>query len=242
MAARARLYFYRDLALVLATAADSGWHAHRALQLVLALRAPFRLSREHTAERDCEFAVIAPGERHRLCGDGVPTAHLFIDCGPRTFAAWHSKGQAVIAPDAGLHAELQHLEARGEPARAEGVARRWRQHSLPGFSVERLDPRIERAVQRVAADPTAAHDHRRLAAAVHLSASRFAALFRDQLGMPVRNYLLWRRLLLAIEQLERGCSITEAAHASGFADAAHLSRSFRKVIGAAPSEVEYLGM
>jgi AraC-like DNA-binding protein len=49
--------------------------------------------------------------------------------------------------------------------------------------------------------------------------------------------VLWRRLLLAVQRLEGGDSVTAAAHAAGFADAAHLSRSFRKVIGAAPSEL-----
>ena len=238
----ARLFFFRDVALVVATAADSGWHAHRALQLVQALAAPFRLETTQGAS-DLRFALIAPGERHRLCGAGAPLAHLFIDCGPRAYATWRARGGHPQPPGGDLAALLAALGARGENERerAHELARAWCQHSLPGLAPDALDPRIERALQQVDRDPTAAHGHRQLAAAVHLSASRFAALFRDQLGMPVRNYVLWRRLLHAVTLLERGVSVTEAAHASGFADAAHLSRSFRKVLGAAPSAVEYVG-
>lgn len=33
----------------------------------------------------------------------------------------------------------------------------------------------------------------------------------------------------------RGSSLTEAAHVAGFADSAHLSRTFRSMFGIAPS-------
>ena len=75
------------------------------------------------------------------------------------------------------------------------------------------------------------------AAVAHLSVSRYAERFRAATGMPVRNYLLWRRLLLAVEKLRGGASVTDAAHESGFSDAAHLSRSFRRILGATPSDL-----
>ena len=62
-------------------------------------------------------------------------------------------------------------------------------------------------------------------------------LFREATGLPVRNYLLWRRLLEATARLQAGEGVTATAHATGFADAAHLSRSFRRMIGAAPSSL-----
>ena len=48
---------------------------------------------------------------------------------------------------------------------------------------------------------------------------------------------VWRRLLLAVEKLRGGASVTDAAHDSGFSDAAHLSRSFRRILGATPSDL-----
>ena len=35
----------------------------------------------------------------------------------------------------------------------------------------------------------------------------------------------------------RGVSVTEAAHSAGFSDAAHMTRTFRRMLGTSPSEL-----
>ncbi|HUL98536.1 MAG TPA: helix-turn-helix domain-containing protein [Mycobacterium sp.] len=47
--------------------------------------------------------------------------------------------------------------------------------------------------------------------------------------------LLWLRLVDAIGALSGGASLTDAAHRTGFSDSAHLSRTFRRMFGMAPS-------
>ena len=54
--------------------------------------------------------------------------------------------------------------------------------------------------------------------------------------MPFRTYVLWLRLESALDSLAARSSVTQAAHAAGFADAAHLSRTFHRMFGVAPSE------
>ncbi|MEO6051520.1 MAG: helix-turn-helix domain-containing protein [Pyrinomonadaceae bacterium] len=56
--------------------------------------------------------------------------------------------------------------------------------------------------------------------------------------MPVRRYLLWQRLRDAMHQLAHGSSLTETAHAAGFADSAYLTRTFRGMLGIAPSALQ----
>lgn len=216
-------------------ATDSGRHAHRALQLVCALQAPCALEREPTtAAETLDWAVLPPLQPHRLRGSGQPLAHLFVDIGPRAWQRWLRAGGAPRRPDPEL---LAALRADGPPDPE--LPARWRRHSLPGLVDDAsADPRIASARRLIDADPSSPQlGHRQLATAVHLSPSRFIALFRTHAGMPVRNYVLWRRLQLAAEQVLAGASITQAAHASGFSDAAHLSRSFRQILGAAPSEL-----
>lgn len=100
-----------------------------------------------------------------------------------------------------------------------------------------IDPRIERALHILKHAPDNLVSAEAVAEEISLSPSRFAHLFRAEVGLPVRRYLLWRRLRNAVRLLGAGDSITTVAHAAGFADSAHLTRTFRKMFGLAPSEI-----
>ncbi|QBD79444.1 AraC family transcriptional regulator [Ktedonosporobacter rubrisoli] len=76
-----------------------------------------------------------------------------------------------------------------------------------------------------------------LATCVHLSPSRFRHLWRSAMGMSVQSYLRWKRLMAAGYISARGVSLTEAAHAVGFADSAHLTRVFHATFGMPPSRI-----
>ena len=73
------------------------------------------------------------------------------------------------------------------------------------------------------------------AAMASLSPSRFAHLFKQQVGLPFRRYLLWRKLSRAMLAIGRERTITAAAYAADFADTAHLTRTFYQMFGLPPS-------
>ena len=68
-----------------------------------------------------------------------------------------------------------------------------------------------------------------------LSPGRFRHLFVAHTGTSFRAYVLWTRLNVAIQFAMVGRSWTEAAHAAGFADSAHLTRTFRRMFGINPA-------
>jgi AraC-like DNA-binding protein len=68
-----------------------------------------------------------------------------------------------------------------------------------------------------------------------LSPSRFAHLFTQQVGLPFRRYMLWRKVTRAMFAVGREGTIAAAAHAADFADAAHLTRTFYQMFGIPPS-------
>lgn len=70
-----------------------------------------------------------------------------------------------------------------------------------------------------------------IALELNLSESRFLHLFKDNMQIPWRPYLLWRRLICAVQTLQLGKTATEAAYIAGFSDSAHLSRTFKKQFG-----------
>jgi AraC family transcriptional regulator len=59
-------------------------------------------------------------------------------------------------------------------------------------------------------------------------------LFRDQVGISLCAYRSWVRFLLAAEAPRDRASLTDAAHHAGFADVAHLHRTFRHHFGLQP--------
>ena len=76
---------------------------------------------------------------------------------------------------------------------------------------------------------------RNLTSLAGLSRSRFVHAFTESVGVPLRPFVLWLRLQRASGELMNGASATEAAHCAGFSDAAHMTRTFRRMLGATPA-------
>jgi len=74
-----------------------------------------------------------------------------------------------------------------------------------------------------------------LAAAVGLSSSRLAHLFRDEVGQSIRSYVVERRLSMAafliVQTDER---ISQIAYGVGFGDISNFNHAFKKKFGMAP--------
>lgn len=72
---------------------------------------------------------------------------------------------------------------------------------------------------------------------VGLSQDRFRHLFSENMGISIRRYILYLRIKKTAFYLSQGFNLTRAAHNSGFADLAHLSRTFREMYGNNPSSM-----
>jgi transcriptional regulator GlxA family with amidase domain len=75
-----------------------------------------------------------------------------------------------------------------------------------------------------------------LATALRLSKSHFSRAFKVHFGRPPQQYILERRIARAQHlMLMSDRRLCEVALACGFTDQAHLSRVFRRRVGAAPN-------
>jgi AraC family transcriptional regulator len=237
------LFLWHGCSLIIGPGIDSTPHAHFAAQLTLGIDRPFRARLQADSNWvETRAAVFAPNQPHQLDCDGGMLAHLFVELSQR---------QQTVVGD--LHArfhvcpEFQAVHAAIEAARrgkldadmAGQAARLWMRCALPPLSAPQgMDPRIGKAIAWITANPSAQPTGAALAAMVNLSESRFTHLFRQQTGLPLSRYLLWTRLLDGVAAVADGANMTTAAHRAGFADLAHMSRSFRGTFGVMASELQ----
>jgi AraC-like DNA-binding protein len=155
--------------------------------------------------------------------DGI--AHLpdslLVDTAAALFRAWRARASAQSVRDAARNV-VRALTGGVEPSVVS-------------------DKRILRAVAYVNGHLDAPLTLDDVSAEAFLSPSRFRHLFVEQTGMALRPYILWRRFLRVWELLMAGDSLSSAAHAAGFADAAHLTRTSRRMFGFPPSALQMLG-
>jgi AraC-like DNA-binding protein len=107
----------------------------------------------------------------------------------------------------------------------------------PADTGNRVDARVERVCDLLKGSFKAAPSVAHLAEQVGLSEGRLIHLFTKQTGVPLSRYISWLRLRHVVYVYMLTNSLTEAAYEAGFADSAHLSRSFRSEFGLRPSSL-----
>ncbi len=223
----------------------SDWHAHHAHQVAVSLDGSC-LFRSSVQDEWSSFAgaVIGSQRKHQFEFEGA-IAHLFVEPETpqgRALARYMTAPgiSALPAAQCGqIAAMLRRAELAGEAGDAMVATGRAALSVLTDAVPARapVDKRVIKAIEyvgfRVRA-PVALAD---AASAAALSPGRFRHLFVQETGTPFRAYLLWLRLNVATETAMAGASWTEAAHEAGFADSAHLTRTFKRMFGFNPVDL-----
>ena len=238
-----QLYLWRDRALFLGTLPEMAYHAQPADALVLSLTGEPVEFTWPGKSFSAAAAVVPPGVKHSFYALEIPVAVLYLavernepDKLRRCFNLSQYQGlqwlsTAQIAPWREYFATCWQ-----QPASLEQVADQLAQ-LLSGAYDTALDPRIMQTMQYIQAHPDASHSAPSLAGRVHLSVTRFMHLFKEQFGAPLRRAVIWHRVRSATKYISTGYSLTEAALAAGFSDAAHFSKTFKGLFGMPPSAI-----
>ena len=100
--------------------------------------------------------------------------------------------------------------------------------------MDRRIRRVRSVLDEQYRDPPSVHE---LAAMVGLSASRLAHLFREEVSMSIRSYVVARRLYMAallIKQTDE--RISQIAYGVGFNDVSNFNHAFKKRFGTSPGD------
>lgn len=99
------------------------------------------------------------------------------------------------------------------------------------------DLRIVNVVKHILCNVNQSIPFKDLVGIACLSESRLSHLFKKEIGIPVRKYILWCRLQQAIRHFLQGHTLTQAAHLAGFSDVSHFTRTFASTFGMSPSQI-----
>jgi AraC-like DNA-binding protein len=217
-------------------------HAHHAIQIVIALDGCMAISGSNGEWRETRGIVVRPDAEHSFDCNGAFGVMVFVD--PESSeGAWLStslRHDITIVADARLDSIVPELrpfaEQPDEPADIGSLVRRCVHGLKPGLAPSRrLDSRVTTVLEAIRGSDDLRMSLDQAANTACLSATRFAHLFKDQVGLPFSRYMLWRKLTRAMVAIASERTIAAAAHAADFADAAHLTRTFYQMVGMAPS-------
>lgn len=104
-----------------------------------------------------------------------------------------------------------------------------------GFATAPLPANMAAIVRAIQSDPMLRMPQAELARRLRMERTQALRRFKAATGMTFRAFKLWSGLQHAARQIEAGALVRTAAMDAGFADTAHLSRSFRALFGLSPS-------
>ena len=158
---------------------------------------------------------------------------------------------AILSQDPGLYAGLTGLYRLLTDPQADTLGKHCallaffdelQQRLQPAPARRRDDnPRLELAAEFIHAHCTEPLKLEAICAAAGLSPSYLSRSFRRRYGMTPHAYLINSRIQYAQAQLRRGGEIAEVALAAGFADQAHLQRTFKQLLAATPGQYRRAG-
>lgn len=223
------------------------WHSHHALRFAIAVEGEVRVRTSRQGKWSSAAGVLtAPDTEHMLDSQGAQLLLVFLEPESMIGGAFRTaiKGPARLISSterAALTADVvpREILKSGARAWAEQAARTLRLEAFPAPS--NVHPRVRALLAMLRnGGIDQATSLEVLAGAVGLSPSRLMHVFTESVGIPLRPYLAWLRVQRAAMDIVGGSSLTETAHATGFSDAAHMSRTFRRMLGIAPSALRVM--
>lgn len=216
---------------------DAQFHRHHAIQLTLCLSGKLALADEQRTVRATAIGVAADA-RHRLEADGL-LVFLFVEPESRAGRALRHAvfiDRELVELDSVkllplLAPLVRTFEDAWDAARLLAAGEEVLAGLVPPEPGLLPDPRVRKIIDHATERLDLSLDEAAASASVHLSPSRLRHLFVEQTGLPFKTYILWLKLVRALQVYSQGRNLTEAAHSAGFADSAHFSRIFRRTFG-----------
>ncbi|WTL59958.1 helix-turn-helix transcriptional regulator [Nocardia sp. NBC_01499] len=204
-------------------------HAHHAVQIMAACT-PISVVDGSGVRQQGTHIIVPTDAPHRVCGGATHGIAIYLD--PETVAG------AAADRRAHLHGWLQALKvdpALGHVAEhvADVLADLLRDNAAGSEDRHGVVTAALQLLPDMVKDGSVRGSD--VARQLGISATRLTHLFTEQVGIPLRRYILWLRLHIAMNGVMAGEDVTTASASAGFADSSHLTRTCRRTFGLPPS-------
>lgn len=224
--------------------AETAAHSHHAIQVTLSLEGGFQL-RTSDETRPGPAVAVAPDVDHVFEAHGI-AALLFVEpdgaLGRSLSELWFTERALEPLPAEALSMLMAELRNAFRDQCSDDALISIGQRIIGALSSDARqlapDGRVTAMTRFIAEHLDGLITLPMIAGHVGLSSGRASHLFVEQTGLALKTYVLWRRVARALEIYSQGSSLTEAAHAAGFSDSAHLSRTFRRMFGVPAATLE----
>lgn len=240
MSPKSKLYLWERQALFLSETMDVGFHAHHGASVAISVGPDFSIETA-TAKEKLSAVIVGPSVNHAT-HSGARLATLMIDPDPAQMAqirAVIGKNEIMRIDPAKINGFREEIAALfNEPQNLSRMTRFCDDvyAALFGTAISKaIDSRIAGIVGELRQNLPKKIEIHNLARMANLSADRLIRLFKEEMGLPLRRYLLWLKILEFVKRLDTLPALTDSALLGGFSDSAHLSRIFKENIGYKPS-------
>lgn len=220
-------------------------HQHPIIQLIIGLEKPFLKKSTEGVWEPYPSLLVAPNIGHEC--DAADQHILSLSVDPDSSFGGYLVSE-VLQSDDFISFPKEQLSYFDKNQVAElvhqGNHEALRQYVIGFFGGDQLSQKTHQKDDRIETVTTYLRNHleeqistQELCRLVFLSESRLLHLFKQEMGLPIRNYILWLRVTRALEQMMEGRSLTYAAQEAGFFDSSHMSRTFVRMLGINPAEI-----
>lgn len=243
-----KLFVANGMAVYIGRDVKTRLHTHHALEIVIAFDRPFLVSRNGIEFEKSGCSIISADVLHQFTGQDDFYVFIYFDA--EFSYAMQIEAKLNLTECGIMHyfrKEINQVQTKfsewfnSEESSDEKVIAAIDSlvQLLTGSANQEkiIEVRIKNAISYIQSSLHEEVSMAVVASKVFLSESRFAHLFKEQIGIPFRRYILWCRMQAALKAITEGQSFTIAAYEGGFADVAHLSRTFTEMFGVSPSEV-----
>lgn len=218
-------------------------HKHPVIQQVISRAEAFSSRVVNGSWEPKQGLLIAPNYAHECDATGIPifSANIDPDSAPGEWIQSHFLKQKKVVNYPSNYFPVFNLNQFGQFIALQDWKQAYTQildffgYPNTGNSPKKYDPRIQDVLDFIAHQPEQATNTKQLMNVAHLSESRLLHLFKSEIGLPIRNYIQWYRLQMALRHIQAGYNLTQAAYQAGFSDQAHFSRVSVKMLGIPPS-------